>query len=285
MGFFDQFRREPGAGTNPGMRGPAVGGDPWEAQLRQILDQRYGAGSPQAQQEFDYYRAKRASDEVSGRAGAGLEFPNMDAYWLHRATGTDPQDQPGGGGMGPMSGALANLGSGYLATPWGGSVSMPDPAKMSASPSFQWTMQRGLDALDKSHAARGTILSGGASKDAAEFAAGLASQEYDKDFNRGLAVADFNRGTHWGDTDRIYGRFSGLANLGLGAASSYANNLSSLYQGGAAANAQDAMNRGINWGNLASLGADYGGAFLDDYFKNRTRAPKPGEQLGLPGIP
>lgn len=272
MGFFDQFRPEAGGGTNPVQPGRQVStapADPWEQQLQQILNQRYGAGSPQAQQEFQYYRQKRASDEVSGRAGAGLEFPNMDAYWLHRATGTDPQDQPGGGsGMNLAGmGGGSNLPFGYLSTPANINMSLPDPSKLGDSPSFQWNMSRGLDALNKSHAMRGTILSGGAGKDAAEFASGLASAEYDKDFGRNLAVQGFNRDSAWGDTDRIYQRNFGLANLGANAASSYANNVSDLYTSGASANAQNAMNRGSNWGNLAGLGADLLGA----YFGNRGK--------------
>lgn len=274
MSFFAPYRGEAGGGRNPVQPGRQVStapADPWEQQLQQILDQRYGAGSPQAQQEFQYYRQKRASDEVSGRAGAGLEFPNMDAYWLHRATGTDPQDQPGGGGgmnLAGMGGGMGNnLPAGYLATPANINVAMPRPEELGSSPAFQWTMSRGLDALNKSHAARGTIGGGGAAKDAAEFAAGAASSEYDKELGRRMGVAGFNRDSIWGDTDRIFGRHYNLANLGANAASSYANNVSDLYASGASANAQNAMNRGSNWGNLAGLGADLLGA----YFGNRGK--------------
>ena len=189
----------------------------------------------------------------------GYIVDGRPSYTPYQWSDPNQGEMRGGGSFG---GSLNGMGSGYLATPWGGSVGMPDPARMLESPSYKWNLSRGLDGLDKSHAARGTILSGGAGKDAMEFASGLASAEYDKDFNRGMQVADFNRGTYWGDTDRIFGRFNNLANTGLAAAGNFANNVSSIYQGQANANAENALNTGTNWGNLAGLGVDLlGGIF------------------------
>ena len=208
---------------------------------------------------------QRVIDVWGDVGGANTPMWSQDGFWVDGQPSATPNvvtRAPEFGGGGSFGGSLNGMGSGYLATPWGGSVGMPDPARMLESPSYKWNLSRGLDGLDKSHAARGTILSGGAGKDAMEFASGLASAEYDKDFNRGMQVADFNRGTYWGDTDRIFGRFNNLANTGLAAAGNFANNVSSIYQGQANANAENALNTGTNWGNLAGLGVDLlGGIF------------------------
>lgn len=52
------------------------------------------------------------------------------------------------------------------------------------SPEYQWTQQQGIQSLDRSAAARGSLYSGGADADRMRFSQGLASQEYGNFYNR-----------------------------------------------------------------------------------------------------
>lgn len=53
-----------------------------------------------------------------------------------------------------------------------------------ADPSYQWRLQQGQQALDRSASARGGIFSGRAAKDLTNYAQGAASQEYGNAYNR-----------------------------------------------------------------------------------------------------
>jgi hypothetical protein len=57
-------------------------------------------------------------------------------------------------------------------------------AKLEANPAYQFRMQQGMKAIDRSAAARGNLLSGNTLAAAQEFGQGLASQEYNNQINR-----------------------------------------------------------------------------------------------------
>src|SRR4030095_206411 len=96
----------------------------------------------------------------------------------------------------------------------------PSPPDMQGAlemaPGYQFRLGEGLKALERSAAARGTLLTGGTLKGLQRYAQDYASNEYDKRFNQ------------------LYS----LANLGMGAAGSqanlgrrYANQTATLYTG------------------------------------------------------
>lgn len=70
-------------------------------------------------------------------------------------------------------------------------------------PGYQFRLDQGQQALERSAAARGGLLSGGALKDTTAYAQGMASQEYGNAYNR------FNN-----DQSTIWNRLSGLAGVG-----------------------------------------------------------------------
>jgi hypothetical protein len=80
------------------------------------------------------------------------------------------------------------------------------------NPAYQFQLKQGQQALDRSAAARGMGYSGAQMKAAQQFGQGLASQEYDKQYNR--ANSEF------GD---YYNRLAGLSQGGQQAAGSMAN--------------------------------------------------------------
>ena len=115
------------------------------------------------------------------------------------------------------------------------------------TPGFKFRLDQGIQALDRSAASKGTLLSGGHLKELAGYASGLASQEYGAEWDRTM----------------------GLANLGINAAgaqnasgSSYGNELADLTTGAgnatAAGQAASGQAWGDMWGNLGDLGMQYG---------------------------
>lgn len=76
-------------------------------------------------------------------------------------------------------------------------------ADYQADPGYQFRLDQGQQALERSAAARGGLLSGGALKDTTAYAQGMASQEYGNAYNR------FNN-----DQSTIWNRLSGLAGVG-----------------------------------------------------------------------
>lgn len=116
-----------------------------------------------------------------------------------------------------------------------------DPSQIANDPGYQFRMQQGQQALERSASARGMLNSGGALKSLARYSQGVASDEYQNAWNRNNA-----------DNTGRFNRLASLAGVGqtasqnlgaLGAQNSaqmgqFANNMSSLY--GAVGNAQAA---------------------------------------------
>lgn len=136
---------------------------------------------------------------------------------------------------------------------------MSDPSSISQSPAYQFRMQQGQQALERSAAARGGLAGGGFMKGLDRYSQGLASDEYGNQFGRLAQLAGMGQ--------------SSAQNLG-GIGSNFANSMSSLYgaQGNAQAAGTMAVGNGIagavrSVGNLATLGM--GGGF---------------SALGIPGM-
>lgn len=118
-------------------------------------------------------------------------------------------------------------------TPYGDFVA-PDPN--ATSKAMQFRAQQGQQAIERSAAARGTLLNGGTLKALEDFRQGLASTEYDKDFNRALSAYDTNRATNAQNFGQQMDTFQGnLAGFGantsaqLGAGNLGLNAATALY--------------------------------------------------------
>jgi hypothetical protein len=96
----------------------------------------------------------------------------QDIEWANPQRMTDPNywaqafnSSSGGGG-----GTLANL------------------ANIEQSPSYKWRFEQGREALNRTAAARGMLGSGNRLVDLMKYGQGMASQEYDAEFQRQLAA-------------------------------------------------------------------------------------------------
>ncbi|MGX9958522.1 hypothetical protein ACW0US_07050 [Xanthomonas euvesicatoria] len=124
------------------------------------------------------------------------------------------------------------------------------------SPDYQFTLQQGLQGLDRSAAARGSLYSGGQQADIMQYGQGLASQQYNNYYNKLASLAGMGQSAA-----------SALAGVGNTYANATANN---AYQGAANSNALTGLLTGIG-SNLAS-NINYGGGRQSSYTGNGTGA-------------
>jgi hypothetical protein len=109
------------------------------------------------------------------------------------------------------------------------------------SPDYNFAFNQGMQALERSAAATGTLQSGGQSKAAIEFGQGLASEQYGNYFNRLLGLAQMGQNAA-----------AGQATNSLSAANSQANTLEA--QGTARASGTVGAANAIT-GGLSNIGS------------------------------
>ena len=109
-----------------------------------------------------------------------------------------------------------------------------DPSTVSVDPGFDFRLQEGQKALERSAAAKGSGLGGGTLKALADYSQGLASQEYDRAYTR-----QFN--TFQTDQANRYNRLASISGVGQVAANqmnqagqNYAANVGNIQMGTAA---------------------------------------------------
>lgn len=123
-------------------------------------------------------------------------------------------------------------------------------ADFNADPGYKWRTEQGMKGLERSAAARGGLLSGGAMKDAMNYNQGAASQEYGNAYNRFQT-----------DRSNILNPLQSLAGMGQSATGQMAQSAQNYGQSGGntmtqAGNAQasgyvgqaNALNNGISQG-------------------------------------
>lgn len=124
-------------------------------------------------------------------------------------------------------------------------------------PSYQFRLQQGQQALQKSAAARGGLMGGGTMKALANYAQGAASQEYANAFDRSLKTFDANRASR----QQRLGTLSSLAGFGANAAQAGGQNVigAAKYGGdlttNAAGTAGAMRNAASQWGGNTLLGS------------------------------
>jgi hypothetical protein len=139
-----------------------------------------------------------------------------------------------------------------------------DAAKAAVDPSLQFRIDQGNQAIMRNRLSKG-LASGGTLKALDQYSQGLASEEYQNMFNRGLAEYNTNQD--------VYSRLMGVTGLGYGAAgniaglgTNFANTaggmdmsiqeaLNNLLMQGAGAQASGTMGSGNAWSNaLGNIG-------------------------------
>lgn len=121
----------------------------------------------------------------------------------------------GDGGAG--SGGLGSFGS--LAQGWDKEFKAPSIDEIRAMPGYQFARDEGISALDKTAAARGTVLSGGQRKNVLDWATGLADQTAQQSYQNKLGEYMNAYQIFRNNGNDIFDRFNTLAGRGTSAAS------------------------------------------------------------------
>ncbi len=125
----------------------------------------------------------------------------------------------------------------------GAPTGTPDMSAFFTSPDYQFNLQQGQQAVDRSLAARGRALSGAGVKEGQRFASGLASGEYGNYVNRLFTAAGLGNAA----TQSTAAAGANMANNNSMALMNNANTRASLY-GQTAAGVNNAVQGGIqNW--------------------------------------
>jgi len=190
------------------------------------------------------YGANQANKGVKAQIEAGDRAAALEAQsaadqlklqreiWEKQQADYKPYLEQGQYGINTL-GNLMKSGSGQLNNPFDtylASKGLAGGKFDTSNPAYQFQLKQGQQALDRSAAARGIGYSGAQMKAAQEWGQGLASQQYDKEYNR--ASGEF------GD---YFNRLAGLSQGGQQAAGSMAN-----------AGIQYANNASNTFGNLSN---------------------------------
>lgn len=134
-----------------------------------------------------------------------------------------------------------------------------EPFNFQADPGYDWRMSQGLNALDRSAAARGGLQSGAALKEAARYGQNFASNEYQNAYSRwnNDETNDYNRWSNGRNSS--FNKLASMAGMNQvamdnisNAGANYANNAGNI----AANNATNQGHAAIAQGNLT--GSMYG---------------------------
>jgi hypothetical protein len=203
--------------------------------------------------DINYYADKVL--ETGGWTNQTAQGGNNIGYWTNRIAG-DASGAGGGGGTADASGG--------------------DPtADLANTPGFQFRLDQGLQGLQRSAAARGTLLTGGTLKGLTRYAQDYASNEYQNRVNQLTGLAQLGSSAA-----------SGQANLGSGYASlagnllgGQATNAANLITGGGSA----AANLMTGIGNSQSAGTVSGANALSQGLTGTTNLAQQYYLLSLLG--
>ena len=232
------------AATNVMMTSPGITGNPWQGTSG-------GLATSAPPGSVDY------------AAGGGMT-PGYLGPPVSAGGGTDPTT----GQPMPAQGSGDNS---YLQpfTNWNERFQAPTNVTEQNDPGFQFRLQQGQDALQRSAAARGSLLTGGTAQDLAKFGQDYASNEYGNVYNRALNDYQQRYNIFQNNQNTEFNRLMALSGSGqaqtaqlYGAGTAAANNAGNIYMNSGQQIGNDYMNAGnaqaAGYRNSASA---YGGMF------------------------
>jgi hypothetical protein len=183
--------------------------------------------------------------DVIGGAGSGS---NRNQWLVDSGGGAQGGMVPGmytGGGQYPLA-SLSGVG---LMAPWTTPFKARSPEEITKDPAYQFQLKQGAEALQRSAAARGTLLTGGTLKDLEGYAQGLASTFNDKYYNRDIGEYQMANGIFNQNQQNQFGRLAGVAGIGADTASGYGNTAAGLITGAGNATAAGQAGSASAWAN------------------------------------
>lgn len=266
-----------------------TGGDPRTA-IMAIL-QRYPPGSasleqamPEIQRLFPGTRFDTSGgpkDEIVipgyGLVDVGGNFESDGAKswtWQTSAPGT----RTGAGGSDAIHAGVYTGGGKYplasvmgpgLMRPWDTPFKAPTMEQVRQSPGYATRLKAGQEAIERSAASKGTLLTGGTAKDLTQFGQDYGQNAYDTEYNRALGEYQQAYGIYNNNGTTQYNRLSGMVNqggqaasAGAGVASQFGQQGAGTYQGIGNAQAAGQAASGAAWGGaVQGAGSAIGGAY------------------------
>lgn len=230
----------------------------------------------------------RQEQALNGRQSWNPDRPRLDPVTGQYVTpenpgmiGYDGGGAPGGmpGGPGPMPGSQYPLvpgGPAPLMQPWSTPFQAPTAQTMELDPGYRFAVDEGNQGIQRSAAARGTLLTGGLLKALGRYNTGMAAQQYDTIYNRASNNYDRARDIFTSNQDRPFNMLRALSQDGQvsaqglsGAGSSYAANQGNLLTGQGNVNAAGQVGSANAWGGAAN---DIGQIALLEYLRRRSPA-------------
>lgn len=173
-----------------------------------------GGGFVDVVQGFEGPESGRSLQWMPEQAGGGAGTPGSGGaglppdYWTGYQTG---------GGRYPVAAA----GGPGLAAPFNAGFVPPTGTD---DPGFQFALEKGQQAIERSAAAKGTLLTGGTQRDLADYTTGMALQGYGDAWNRSRNQYLDAYNVFQGNQGALYNRLAGLVPTGLQAAGQYGAN-------------------------------------------------------------
>jgi len=283
-----------GAATAIGI-GAAVGG------IGSIASGAIGANAAGKAADAQTQAANYAADKQYQASQEALDFQKQQYNTTQQQIA--PWLQSGQDALKQLTAGVSPGGS--LVTPYSGTFTAPSGLDMQNDPGYQARLKLGTDALQKSAAARGSVLTGGTAKALDSYAQDYASNEYNNVYNR--ALTDYTTKYNAYNTDQAnqYNRLASLAGVGQQAANQLAtsgqnatNNITSNILGTAsqvgqqinnagAATASGYVGAGSAWGSgINGVGSNLSNlALLSSLGKNPYQSLYNVQQLAASGGP
>lgn len=114
-----------------------------------------------------------------------------------------------------------------------GTFTGPNPQDISSTPEYQFQLQQGLQALQRSQSATGNLQSGGAQKAIAQYSQGLASNAYQQAYNNSLSTYSTNRNNTMNTLNSLLGYGQNATGQANSALSNFGNQAASNVLGAA----------------------------------------------------
>lgn len=131
-----------------------------------------------------------AKDAANAQAQAAANAQATQLSMFDKAQAAEqPYNQVGQGAVNTLAGLYGINGSGAGT----GAPTAQSLSQFTASPDYQFALQQGTQAMQRSAAAGGTLISGGQLKAGQEFGQGLATQQYGNYYNRLLSLAQIGQ--------------------------------------------------------------------------------------------
>jgi hypothetical protein len=166
-----------------------------------------------------------------------------------------PQGGPGAPGSPAASNTTGALASQSLAQQWNTPFVAPTAEQAAATPGYQFQLQQGEQAMQRSAAAQGDLLTGGTMKDLNDYAQGVASENYQQVYNNALQQYQQAYNIFQNNQNTAYNRLAAMSGTGQTAAAQLGSAGAEAANTNASTNLGAASAMGNNLNNAAAATA------------------------------